>query len=102
MADSEIHKGDIGTVFEVEILEKGVTLDISLATVKEIKFRKPDRSSVTMTGVFVTDGTDGLIQYTTVADDLDQTDDWEIQGFVRDAVGEWHSEKGEFKVYGNI
>lgn len=81
MAD-RIFEGDIGTVFEVEIQEDDVALDISAATAMTIKFEKTDGTVVAKTAVFTTDGSDGLIRYVTVAGDLDQPGLWRLQGHV--------------------
>ena len=51
---------------------------------------------------FVTDGIDGKIEYTTVADDLDQVGMWRLQGEVTFPTGAFPSDKSEFQVMGNL
>lgn len=108
MPRNEIHEGDVGTVFELimvewdEDLEEDVVVDISTATVKSIKFGKPTAATVTQTGVFVTDGTDGKMKYTSVADDLVPTGDWDIQGYVEMPAWTGHSDMGHFTVHRNL
>ena len=98
----EIHLYDIGTVFEVTLQEDDVDLDISAATLATIIFVKPDGEVVAQEAEFTTDGTDGKIQYTTIADDLDQTGKWRIQARVALPTGTWSSSRSSFKVYPNL
>lgn len=102
MAEEEIHKGDIGTVFEVTIKDDGAAVNISGVAVKQLKFVKPDGTVVTQTAGFKTDGTDGILTYTTIADDLDASGTWRVQAYVEWAAG-WkgHSDMIPFKVYDN-
>jgi len=102
----EIHINDIGTIFEVTIVDcqvPPVFVDVSSATVlKEIHFRRPDNTAFSRDAVFKTDGTDGIIQYTTILDDLDFEGPWNIQGKVMLTGGTWHSELGSFDVIANL
>jgi hypothetical protein len=103
MAEGEIHVGDIGTVFRVEVKNaSGAVVDISSATSKTISFQKPDGTDVTQTASFTTDGTDGLLQYATLAGDLDQTKLWSYQAKVVLAAGEWNSSVIHFDVFPNV
>jgi hypothetical protein len=103
MAANEIHVNDIGTVFEVTILKDDVALDISGFTDYDIKFKPPlGGDLMTVDAVYVTDGTDGKLQYTTVDGDLSVKGVWKVQGFVTSPVGSWHSEIEEFTVYKNL
>lgn len=98
----EIHLGDIGTAFEVTLMDCDVVVDISSASSIEIIFKKPDKSVVTQTAVFQTDGTDGIIQYITVLGDLDQIGTWYLQAKVTLPTGTWSSDTSKFKVYKNL
>ena len=98
----EIHLNDIGTVFRLTIYDGSSILDVSSASVKEIIFQKPDGTSVTKTAAFYTDGTDGIIQYTTITNDLDATGTWKIQAKVTLPGGTWSSCTQKFKVYANL
>ncbi len=98
----EIHLGDIGTIFEITLKDCDEVVDLSGATSKLIIFKKPDKIVVTQTASFSTDGTDGIIQYATVLDDLDQTGFWYIQANVTLPSGTWSSEITRFKVYKNL
>lgn len=103
MAANEIHLDDIGTVFEITVMDGDDVVDISEATTKEIIFRKPDGSKVTQTADFITDGSDGEIQYVSVEDDLDQAGAWHIQSYLV-LPDDWtgHSDVGDFKVHKNL
>lgn len=103
MASGEIHVNDIGTIFRVEIKNaSGSIVDISGATSKNIYFQKPDGTDVTETASFTTDGTDGLIQYQTLAADLDQVGLWSYQAKVELPTGTWSSSIIYFDVFSNI
>jgi len=66
-------EGDVGTVIRVTVGTRvaGVFIpkDISSATVKELVFHRPT-GSLTKTAIFTTDGTDGKLEWTTIAGDL--------------------------------
>lgn len=97
------HLNDVGTAMEVTIVDQdSAVVNISSATVREIVFKKPDGTSVTKTGVVVTDGTDGKMQHITVAGDLDVAGTWRIQGFVTIGSGSWSSDVDSFVVRGNL
>lgn len=100
----KIHIEDIGTIFQVEIVDcAGVAIDIQSATVKQIKFKKPNGITVTHDAVFASGGTDGLLNYTVIAGDLDIVGEgWQIQGFVTLPTGEWHSDEGAFTVWEHL
>jgi|PlaIllAssembly_1097288.scaffolds.fasta_scaffold2069334_1 hypothetical protein len=98
----EIHLGDIGTVFEVELKDCTTVVDLSTATIMEILFQKPDGTTVTKSAEFTTDGADGKIRYITVANDIDVTGSWKLQARVTLPTGTWSSNIEKFKVYGNL
>ena len=100
---AEIHYGDVGTTFILTITDQdGSAVDVSGASTKQIKFEKPSGADVTQTADFTSDGTDGKIEYTTVADDLNETGFWKIQGKVTIATGTWHSDITRKFVYANL
>ncbi len=103
MAD-EIHVGDIGTVFTVTLTENSVAVDISSATVKQLIFKapEPDGTVSTKTALFTTDGHDGKLSYTTIANDLNRSGVWKVQAYVEVTSGKWHSSYTTFTVYPNL
>lgn len=102
MAIEEIHVGDIGTVFKIVFKDGTSIVNISGATTKNIIFCKPDGTKDTKAGTFTTDGTDGILEYTTVSGDLNIKGIWKIQGFITTSDGSWSSSTGIFEVHNNI
>jgi hypothetical protein len=103
MAANEIHLGDIGTVFEVTLKDGDAIVDVSTATAKTIYFLKPNGTTlVAKSADFKSDGSDGIIQYTTVANDLDELGKWKIQARVILPTGTWSSDLDTFKVHDNL
>ena len=95
---SEIHKEDIGTLFKLTIVDQdGVIVDVSSDPSPEIKF-KVGSQVLTRVAKFTTDGTDGVIEYTTVSGDLNVKGNWTMQGHIILTSGEWHTTKVNFKV----
>ena len=95
----KVFVNDIGTVFRTTVKEDGVAADISAATTKTIIFQPPSGISVTQTAVLYTDGTDGIMQYVSVADDLNVGGTWKLQGYVALPTWQGHGDQVEFKVY---
>jgi hypothetical protein len=60
MSDS-IFVGNVITLVSI-IKEKGVTLDVSAASVKKIRVKSPDGSAVEYEAAFTVDGSDGSIK----------------------------------------
>lgn len=102
MSAGEIHLGDVGTKIGGYIKEDGVIVDIQTANPKQIKFTKPSGASVTKSGVFITDGTDGGLMYVTEANFLDELGDWQFQCYA--TLGTWtgHSDIHSFEVEENL
>lgn len=103
----DIHKNDVGTELVIKFVdEEGEIIDISTATTKQILLRKPGSATVTKTGEFDTDGTDGLLKYVTTkvgsVYDLDRAGQWQIQGFAVIGTNEWHTKINHFEVAGNL
>jgi hypothetical protein len=98
----EIHKNDIGVKFEATFKDGSTVIDISNASVKQLIFEKTDGTTVTQTANFLTDGSDGIIYYTTILGDLDQSGDWQVQGYIEMSTGKWHSDIYAFTVYSNV
>lgn len=100
----KIHIADIGTVIEIQFLDRGQPVDLTTATEKEIIFRTPKGILKTQSGTFVGteagDGTDGRIRWTsTLSTDWDIDGEWGIQGRVAFSGGtEFRSEKKTFQV----
>lgn len=98
----KVFVGDIGTVFRTTVKEDDVAVDISTATIKQIIFQPPSGVAVTQTAVFFTDGSDGIMQYVSVANDLNIGGIWRLQGYIVSPAWQGHGEQVEFKVYDNL
>jgi hypothetical protein len=101
MAANEIHKNDIGTEFRITILEDAVAVNVSSST-NYIRFSKPDNTVVIESGSLYTDGTDGIIKYTSVSGDLDTVGTWKLQAFIDFGATEFYSDISTFKVHKNL
>lgn len=98
----EVHKDDVGTIFELTLKDSGVVVDLSSQTLLQIIFERPDGTTVEQTAVFVSDGLDGKIKYVSVANDLDVTGMWKMQGKVAITVGIFRTSTHEFRVHENL
>ena len=103
MNAQEVHKNDIGTVFEITVKDGDWVVDISTATKLQITFTKPGGAKLTKTATLSGDGTNGKLFYKTVAGDLDTVGTWKIQGFLKTDTGEeWHTKISTFPVFDNL
>lgn len=105
MAIGEIHAADIGVSFIVTLRDQDDSIqDISGATTKQLKFRKPNSGTViTKSAAFTTDGTDGKLQWsTTSVDDLDESGLWVLQAYLVIGSNIHHSDTVQFTVYPNL
>lgn len=98
-----IHVGDIGTELTMTITENGSFVDISGAQSKDFHFEKPGGNEIIKSASFVTDGSDGQLQYTVQDGDLDESGLWAIQAEIVDSEGNtFHSDIKTFQVDENI
>ena len=98
----QMRQYDIGSVIRVTVKENGKPFNATGAT-STFKLRKPSGAVAQRTGVFQTNGADGIVQYTTVADDLDEAGPWTGQIFLDFAVNaQWHTEPFNFTVGENL
>ena len=102
MAANEIHLNDIGTQFLLTIKDGSSAVDVSTASTKQIIIKKPSGTKITATATFSTDGSDGKIYYSTVADDLDETGSYKLQGKVIISDGTFYTDITTFKVHRNL
>ena len=103
MATIYVHNADEGTIFRLTITDTaGTAIDVSTASTKFIYFKDPSGNKVQKSAAFYTDGSDGIIQYTTQAGDIDEEGTWQVQGYVETSLGKFFTEKSSFKVYSNI
>lgn len=94
---------DVGTIFRVTIQDfDGEVVDISPASTMELIFRRPNGSTFSRDASYYTDGTDGVIQYTSIAGDLNAVGTWKLQAKVTMPSVSWHTEVGSFVVNPNL
>ena len=91
----DAHVGDKG----IEII-LDVGTDISGATVRKIKYKKPTVGTV---GFWVaSEKTSTSIVYVTQVDDLDDAGIWKLQAYVEKSTWKLHGKKQDFRVGGSI
>lgn len=99
-----IRKGDVGTVLRWTISENGNPVDVSAATVKQLKLVKPDGTQLTKPLANSTkssdkkDGTDGRVEYITVVGDVSLKGTYKWQLFFNLASWNGNSWQGTFIV----
>lgn len=76
--------GQTGTTFRVTIQDPdGTAIDVSAATVKQLKFKNPAGTTVTKTAAFTVAGVDGQIEYSDTDGSLANVEgDWKFWGAV--------------------
>ena len=100
---TDTQKDTIGATFVITVVdETGTAIDYSDATTLNIIFGVPDGTTLTKTAAFTTTGTDGKIQYVSIANDLTPAGTWTIQGRLRKTGLDVYTEIGTFTVNKNI
>lgn len=100
---AELHIGAVGVILRATIKDQaGTAINVATATLKQIKLEKPDGTRAAKTAAFYTDGSDGVIQYTTVAGDLDMANDWKAEAYVETPTRIIPTSIHTFTVHGNI
>jgi len=102
MPANEIHLDDVGTKFLVTIKDGSSAVNISTASTKQILITKPSGTKMTKTATFNSDGSDGKIYYTVIADDLDEVGTYQLQGKVIISDGTFSTDITKFKVHRNL
>ena len=102
MSAGEIHKNDIGTVFQITVKDGTTVVDVSSATTRQFIFTKPNGSKLTVTATLVNTGTDGKIKYAFVSGDLNVVGRWRYQVKLVISTSTWHSDVGYFTVNTNL
>jgi hypothetical protein len=95
-------------VIDLQLGATGVTIeadlgvDVSDATSITFYFCNPNQATVTHTGTFVTDGTDGLVQCVTTGDEVDLDGVWSLQVKVTTTAGVYPSIVSIYRVRDNL
>jgi hypothetical protein len=95
---------DVGTVLRYTIKDQdGVVVDLTAATTKEIILLSPaGKRTVKTASLTNAPGTDGKIQYITIAGDLAVAGTWKRQAKVVLLSGTFYTPVTTFEVAGNI
>ena len=100
--NSDIQVGAIGLTLKLTIKEKGSVTDLSQTSVKKIVIKRPDNSILTYDATFFTDGTDGIVYYTTVAGDINTAGTYSVQGYFVFSTFTGFSTISQFVVNANL
>ena len=99
----ELHVGDVGVAMQSLIKDqKGNIVNLSIASGIQFVFFKPGNPAYSVSGAFVTDGTDGLVQYITTSTDFTQAGEWKMQVYITFPAGILHTDWTNFKVFPNL
>ncbi len=98
----EIHVGDIGTKLRATLYEDDEVVDLQSATVKQYIIKKPGNVQIVVDCSFVTDGTDGKIEYTSTSETFDSPGYYKLQGYIEIAGNKWHTDTTTFRVHPNL
>ena len=110
-----VHQNDVGTLFRITVTEKvwnaatecwDTAVDISDATSTEILFLLPSGKVKVRPAAFSSDGTDGKIEYTTTAGDIDEAGGarrpWSFSGWIGRPAAEHTTLSHQFRVDAGI
>jgi len=86
-----VQQYDNGTVLEITITEDDEVVDISAATTKSFILLDPDGGASTVTADFKTDGTDGVLEYTTDNTETAVVGKHYVQALVITPAGTWRT-----------
>ena len=103
MSNASIHTYDYGTLFNLTIQDQtDTTVNLQGSSGNIITFLKPDKTTMIRSGVLPNGGSDGLMRYTTVENDITMAGIWSLQGHISHPSGNWYTNVVEFRVAGNI
>jgi len=105
MAKNEVHKDDVGTEFNLTIVDTAnanLPIDLTSASIVQVIIRRSDGSKKVVEGTVFGPPTDGRVNYYTVAGDLNIIGWYKVQAIVVTPAGLWHSAIARFPVIKNI
>ena len=90
---ADIFVCDVGKVIRLTVRENGAVVNVSGASTKQIKIKKPDGTTLAKGATFTTDGTDGKVQYVVESGVFSQPGLYEFRAYL--VLGAWtgHSSK---------
>jgi hypothetical protein len=91
--------GNEGDTIEIDTPD-----NVSDATVKQLRFRRPDGTTVDVTAAFSTDGTDGKLKVVTSSGGflLNQAGPWKVRAYVERPSGKFRTPTAEFYVAADL
>ncbi len=102
MANPEVQVDGFGWNIDLRMVEQGSPIDISTATLCDYVSKKPDGTRMTVTAVFVTDGSDGKLRHLVAQGEIDVVGTWQIQTHVVTPTQDLWSRALVFEVKGNL
>ena len=99
---SEIHIENIRTKLRITIHDENGVRDVSDASSIEFIFTKSDGTKVEKNAEFVTDGSDGKVEYGFVSGDLNTRGQWRYQLRETQNSNVFYTDIGTFKVFPNL
>jgi hypothetical protein len=101
---TNVQVGDVGTILVITVnnAATGLAKDISSATIKKFIFKNPAGEVIERTAIFTTNGSDGNIQYVSIADDFDEEGQYQWQVYLEMPGWSGHSNVDTFGVYKNL
>lgn len=100
----DIHVGDIGTAMVFQVVDQSNNIvDLSSASAMQVILKAPSWSSgQAFTAVWSTNGTDGKMQYVSIASTFSEPGTWQAQVYFAIGGGAWKSDIVKFKVKANL
>jgi phosphodiesterase/alkaline phosphatase D-like protein len=98
----QIQVGDAGLDFRAVVRNADGPIDLSLATVVQFHFQKPDGSFLSVAAMLPNSGSDGVTSYVTGPTDFDQDGTWRHQVYYEIGPLRVYSNITKFKVYPNL
>ena len=102
MTDIEIPVGQVVRLPFTIRDQDGLIVDVSTASVMTLTLKRVGAASVSKTLTLTGDGTDGEVEYTTTAADLDSPGIWRLQGIVTISTVVIRSKTVAFNVTANL
>jgi hypothetical protein len=99
---SSLRIGDVGTPFKITVYDVDGVVNLSSCTSKKIYLEKPSGETLEKTASFLTDGSDGIIQYLTIQGDIDEVGTWQIQAKIEFSNSKFSTDIQKFKVLRNL
>ena len=94
--------GNVGSILRFTVVDQdAAVVNVSAATLT-LYFRSPQNKVLTKSGALTGSGTDGIIQYTTIAGDLDTPGNWLAQAKVVISGSTWFSNIVPVQVQANL